>query len=96
MPPEPGRIVVASIQRQPRHRLPNAPDPLRQQDGLAVPGRRAGQDESSSPALVEPLRESRARHQIRPQPRHVQFGRQQDIAFVAGCGRLRCGRLTHR
>ena len=99
MPPEPGRIVVASIQRQPGHRVPNAPDPLGQQDGLAVPGRRAGQDEPSSPALVEPLRQPRARHQIRPQPRHVQLGRQQDIALRRrglGCGRLGCGRLTHR
>jgi hypothetical protein len=28
VPPEPGRIVVAGIQRQPGHRIPNAPDPL--------------------------------------------------------------------
>ena len=93
MPPEPGRVVVASIQRQPGHGMPAAPDPLGQQDSLAVPGRGAGQDESSSPALVEPLRQSRARHQIRPQPRHVQLGGQQDIA-LRRCGLG--GRLTHR
>ena len=86
MPPEPGRVVVASIQRQPGHWMPAAPDPLGQQDGLAVPGRRADQDQSASPALVEPLRQPRARHQIRPQPRHVQLGGQQDIAL------RRCGR----
>ena len=104
MPPEPGRIVIAGIQRQPGDPMPAAPDPLGQQDRLAVPGRRAGQDESSSPALVEPLRQPRARHQIWPQPGHVQLGGQQDIALrrrSLGCGRLGhgrlgCGRLTHR
>jgi len=74
--------------------MPAAPDPVGQQDSLAVPGRRAGQDKPSPPALVEPLRQSRARHQIRPQPRHVQLGGQQDIALRRyGRG---CGRLTHR
>jgi hypothetical protein len=35
----PGRVVVAGIQRQPGHPMPAAPDPLGQQDGLAVPAR---------------------------------------------------------
>ena len=48
MPPEPGRVVVAGIQRQPGHWMPTAPDPLGQQDGLAVPGRRGEQDKPSS------------------------------------------------
>ena len=94
MPPEPGRGVVTGIQREPGHRLPAAPDPLGQQDSLAVPGRRADQDKSSSPALLQPLRQPRARHQIRPHPRHVQLGGQQDIALRRGS--LRCGRLSHR
>ena len=94
MPPEPGRIVVASIQRQPGHWMPTAPDPLGQQDSLAVPGRRGEQDKPSHPALVEALRQPRTRHQIWPQPGHVQLGGQQDIA-LRRCG-LGCGRLTHR
>ena len=44
--------------------------------------------------FVEALRQSRARHQIRPQSRHGQLGSQQDIA-LRRCG-LGCGRLTHR
>ncbi len=94
MPPEPGRVVVAGIQRQPRRRQPAAPDPLGQQDRLAVPGRPADQDQPASPALVEPFRQPRARHQTGPQPGHVQLGGQQDIALRrSGRG---CGRLTHR
>jgi hypothetical protein len=94
MPPEPGRIVVASIQRQPGHQMPAAPDPLSQQDRLAVPGRPADQDQPASPALLQPLRQPRARHQIRPHPGHMQLGGQQHIALRRGG--LGCGRLTHR
>ena len=90
MPPEPGRVVVAGVQRQPGHGMPAAPGPLGQQDRLAVPGRRADQDQSPCPALVEPLRQPRARHQIGPQPGHVQLGGQQDIV-LRRCGRS--GRL---
>jgi len=93
MAPEPGRVVIAGIQRQPGRRPLGAPDPFGQQDGLAVAGRRADQDEPLSPGLVEPLRQPRARHQIGPQSGHVQLGGQQDIVLRRrGSG----GQLSHR
>ena len=45
MAPEPGRVVVPCVQRQPRGRLPAAPGPVRQQDRLAVSGRGTDQDQ---------------------------------------------------
>ena len=52
MAPEPGRVVVPHIQRQPRGRVLAAPGPVSQQDGLTVPGRRADQDEPACQALI--------------------------------------------
>ncbi len=45
MPPEPCRVVVAGVQRQPGHRPPAAPSPVGQQRRLAGPGRGAHQDQ---------------------------------------------------
>ena len=43
MAPEPGRVVVARVQRQPGHRPAAAPGPVGQQGRLAEPGRGADQ-----------------------------------------------------
>ena len=81
--PEPGRIVVPRIQRQPPDRLPAAPGPVGQQDRLAVSRRGADQDQPPGQALIEPRRQPRPRHQVRPRPGQVQLGGQQDIALRA-------------
>ena len=53
MAPEPRRVVIAGVQRQPRHRLLAAPRPVGQQDRLAVPRRGADQHQPARQALVE-------------------------------------------
>ncbi len=47
MAPEPTRVVVARVQRQPRGRPTTAPGPVGQQDRLAVPGRGGYHDQPS-------------------------------------------------
>ena len=89
--PEPGRVVVPCVQRQPRGRLPAVPGPVRQQDRLAVPGRGTDQHQPPRQALIQPCRQPRPRHQLRPRPGEVQLGRQQDIPLR---GRYR--RINHR
>ncbi len=79
--PEPGRVVIPCVQRQPRHRLLTAPRPVGQQDRLAVSGRRAHQDQPLGQAFIEPLRQPRARYEPRPWPGQVQLGGQQDISL---------------
>ena len=64
--PEPGRVVVPRIQRQPPSRMLAAPGPVRQQDRLAVPGRGADQYQPPRQALIEPVGQARPRHQVRP------------------------------
>ena len=51
--PEPGRVVVALIQRQPCHWPLAVPDPIGQQDRLAVSG---GAQSSTSPRFSHPSR----------------------------------------
>ena len=43
--PEPGRVVVPRVQREPGDRVLAAPGPVGEQDCLAVSGRGGGQDE---------------------------------------------------
>ena len=84
VPPEPRRIIVGRVQRQPRGRDLAAPGPVSQQDRLAVPGRGADQDQPPSQALIEPCHQPRPRHQARPRPGHVQLGGEQGIGS-RGC-----------
>src|SRR5262249_6338411 len=49
MAPESRRVVIADVQRQPRHRLLAALRPVGQQDRLAVPRRGADQHQSARP-----------------------------------------------
>ena len=83
VPPEPGRVVVPRVQRQPGNRPPAAPGPVRQQDRLAVSGRGAGQDQPSRQALIEPCHQPRPRHLAWARPGQVQLGGQQGIALCA-------------
>jgi hypothetical protein len=53
--PEPGRVAVAGVQRQPGHRPPVLAGPVGQQDGLAEPGRGADQHQSPRQRLLQPL-----------------------------------------
>ena len=59
MTPEPDRVVVTGIQRQPRGRTPAVPGPVGQQDRLAVSGRRADQDQPLPESVIEPFRQAR-------------------------------------
>ena len=79
--PEPGRVVVRWIQAQPGDRMPAALYQVGQQGGLAISGRRAHQDQSLGQAVIEPLRQPRARHEPRPWPGLVQLGGQQGVTL---------------
>ena len=81
VPPEPDRVVVPLVERKPGHWLPADPGPLRQQNRLAVAGRRRHQDQPAAQALLELVRQPGPGHQAGPRPRHVQLGPQQDVRF---------------
>src|SRR5690242_6685991 len=55
MTPEAGRVVVARIQGQPRHRVAGVPGPAGQQRRLAVTGGRADKHQATAQGLVEPF-----------------------------------------
>ena len=95
MTPEPRRVVIADIQRQPRHRLLAAPRPVGQQDRLAVPRWGADQHQPARQALVEAFCQPRARDQVRARPGHMQLGGQQDISLGGHLRWGRTGRLDH-
>ena len=63
--PEPRRVVVASVQRQPRHRPPAIASPVGQHGRLTEPGRGANQHQLSRQPLAERLDQARARHKSR-------------------------------
>ena len=94
--PEPGRVVIARVQRQPRGWPLAAPGPVGQQDRLAVPGGSADQHQAPPQSLIKLFRQTRAGHQARPRAGHMQLGGQQRIPL--GCCNLRSGRrgrLSH-
>jgi hypothetical protein len=82
--PEPGRVVIARVQRQPAGRELAVPGPVSQQDRLTVPGRPADQDQPARQALVEPSGQPRPWHQARLQRGQVQLGSQQDVRLQHG------------
>ena len=91
--PEPDRVVVASIERQPTRRPCPAPGPLREQHSLAVAGRSDDNDDPIAQPVVEPLSKSRPGDQAGSRPGHMQLGRQQEIPLRSGHlrpGRRRC------
>ena len=82
--PEPGRVVITHVQRQPRGRELAVPGPVRQQDRLAVPGRPADQDQPACQSRIEPFGQPRPRHQARLRRGHVQLGSQQGVLLQHG------------
>ena len=97
VPPEPCRVVVGCLQRQPDHLPLAAPGPVGQQRRLAEPGRGANQDQPPRQPLIERLRQPRARHETPLRAGHVQLGGQQHIRPGRGNpGRGRYRRLSHR
>ena len=77
--PEPGRVVVPRVQREPGDRVLAVPGPVGEQDRLAVSSRGGGQDEPPRQALIEPRRQPRPWHLAGARPRQVQLGGEQDI-----------------
>ena len=97
VPPEPGRVVVAGIQRQPRHRALAGPRPAGHQDRLAVSGRGADQDRPLAEPGFELPGQAGPGHQAGPRAGQVQLGGQQDVALRRGSRRRRrCGRISHQ
>ncbi len=97
MPPAPGRVVVAGVQRQPGDRPAAGPGPVGQQGGLAEPGRRAHQQQPPRQPLLQPLQQTGAGHEARRRAGHMQLGGQQSIGLAGA--RLRdgrSGRFGHR
>jgi hypothetical protein len=94
--PEPHRVVVSLVQRQPGHRPPAASGPVGQQGRLAEPGRGADQDQLAARPLVQTLQQPRARHEPGPRPWHMQLGRQQRVALRPGSRGEGRGPLSHR
>ncbi len=74
VPPKPCRVIVSSVQRQPRHRMGAGPRPVGQQGGLPEPGRRAHQDQPPRQPLIQRLHQPGAGHEPRLQAGHVQLG----------------------
>ncbi len=97
MAPEPRRVVVGVVQRQPGNRSGIVSGPVGQQGGLAEAGRGAHQGQLVLMCLGEPVDQPGAGHEAGTGARDVQLGRQQRIRRGGG-GRSwgRCGRLGHR
>ena len=95
--PEPGRVVVAGIQAQPRHRPPAAAGPVGQQRRFAESRRSANQHPPARQPLAERPHQARARHKARLRPGHVQLRRQQGILpGDGGPGQGHRRRVSHR
>jgi hypothetical protein len=86
VPPEPHRVVVAPVEGQPGDGLSHAPDPLRQQDRLAVTRRGGHQHQPAAQPLVELVGQPAARDESWPRTRRLKLGRQQNVSL----GRRSC------
>src|SRR5262245_5439715 len=97
VPPEPHRVVVLGVQRQPRDWPPRAPHPVGEQGGLAEAGRRAHQDHIPGEPGVEFLDQSWSVEVFADALRDVELGREQPVTRT-GCGFVpgRGPWLTHR
>ena len=95
VPPEPGRVVIAGIQRQPRRRALAGQRPVGQQNRLAVSGRGADQDHPLAKPGFELSGQAGAGYQAGPRGRQVQLGGQQGIA-PGSLRRRRRRRLSHQ
>jgi len=96
VPPKPHRVVIAGVQRQPRHRPAAAPRPVGQHYCLTEPGRRAHHRQLTRQRPGQPLNQTRAGHQAVTPTRDMQLGRQQRVQPCrAILGRGRYLRFTH-
>jgi hypothetical protein len=97
VPPEPHRVIVASVERQPADGPLAAPGPVGHQARLAEAGRGAQQDQVPPHVFGQALQQPRPRREPRPQARHAELGRQQHITRgPSGPGRDGHGRFSHR
>jgi hypothetical protein len=97
VPPEPRRIVVAGIKRQPRHGPAGCagPSPPATPSFPTRPGRRP--EPAPCQPLIEGTRQPRARHEAQPRPGYVQLGGQQHVPARRGNAQWSPrGRLSHR
>jgi hypothetical protein len=77
--PEPHRVVISPVERQPGDRRGHAPDPLRQQDRLSVARRGGHQHQPAVQPLLEPVCQPAARHQPWARTRNLKLGGQQNV-----------------
>jgi hypothetical protein len=87
IPPEPHRIVVFGVQRQPRHRPPRAGGPAGHQGGLAEAGGRAHKEQLPGHPLVEPFGQTRPAEEFAGS-RDVELGGQ-EVSSLTACGGVR-------
>jgi hypothetical protein len=95
VPPEPRRVVVALVQRQPADRSPTLPCPVAQQGRLAEPGGRAHQHQLPGRRRLQSVQQAPAGHEPRLQARQMQLGGHQPIPDDTLAGRGACGGFRH-
>jgi hypothetical protein len=86
--PEPDRVVVPCIQRQPGDGPPRGCGPVSEQGGLAEAGGRAHKDHLPGHPLIEPLDQAWSGEVVWAALGDVDLGGEQAISF-AGCGFVR-------
>ena len=97
MPPEPRRVVVGFVQRQPPNRPPAAPGPVGQQGCLSKARRGADQGKGPRQSLAELAHQAGPGHKARLRPWQVQLGGQQPIQPAdPRLRRVPRRRLSHR
>src|SRR6266567_2566557 len=75
--PEGGGVVISLVQRDPRRRVLQELEPLRQQRRLAEARRRGDERQLRLRAAIEALAQSRTWDQTAAQPGEVELGREQ-------------------
>jgi hypothetical protein len=89
--PEPDRVVVAGVQRQPGHRRIEAPGPVRQQGRLAEPGRGGDQGQLACHPRGQAGKQPGAGHEAGMWAGNVQLGGQQRIPLSDAGGLVLAG-----
>jgi hypothetical protein len=95
VPPQPGRVVVARVQGQPRCRVAAAPGPVGQQDRLPEASGPADQHHPAGQPLVQQVQQPRTGDEARLRPGHVELGGQQAIRSIDARVQVACRRLSH-
>ena len=84
MAPEPRRIAISAVQRQPADRSATTPGPVSQQSRLAEPSRCAQQHEPTRQSVAEPIEQPRARHETGLRVGRIQLRGKQNISLGRG------------